>query len=860
MHTTGRVRLLCFLLTSLAIGGPASPLVRAAESPVTALAGFRYGQPSEILNAVEAEVRRAQADPARRAAVERDLVAVLDSHAAPEARHFACLQLRVIGTAQAVPALARALADPELAPAATATLETLAGPAAGDALRAALATASGRTLIGIINALGRRAEPASTAALVRLLERSEPDVVTAVVLALGHIADDAALDALRAVAVHFDECAGEGGKRPALVVKLAEPVKTRLAPALADAFLVCADKLLATGQTATAALIFERLHGAAAAPQASQVAALRGWVVSDPDRAAARVFELLVAGRDGWDLIALGLLRELPASAVIETLASRLDSLPPARQAAVLTVLAERPVPQTGTLLLAAGSHAEPAVRLAALNGLGNLEATEPVARSLITAAAGRTGAEQQAARASLARARGAALDAALLAGLQTGPPAERAECARALAARGIREAVPALLAAAQDPAPVARAAAFQALTGLAGAAEYSALLRLLLTAPTAADRDAAVKTVLAAASQLPDAARRTQPLTDAFAGASREARLALLACLGQLGGPEALAAVRTALREPDETVRGEAVATLAGWPDASPLPDLLELAETAEPPAQRIVALRGVVAVADQATNLPPARLFEVYRRALAAATRPEEKRLVLAGLARLTDPVALDLVEPLLADAALRDDAALAAAQLGRRLAEGDPARARAVIDRARAASTSPAVQAVVRETLDALERDQDFVRAWLLAGPFTASGSGRLIDTVFPPETGAPADWKLVRAAPGIVDLGGLLGGDQRVAYLRAVVHSPRAQRVQLQLGSDDGLKVWLNGQVVHRADVDRGLVPGQDKVEVDLREGQNTLLLKVVQFAGGWAACCRIRGLDGASVPGLSVTAE
>jgi HEAT repeat protein len=834
--------------------------LRAAESPVAALAGFRYGQPADLLNAVEAEVRRAQADPAWRAAVERDLVAVLDSSVAPEARQFACVQLRVIGTARAVPALARALADAELAPAATATLEALTEPTAGDALRAALATASGRTLLGVINALGRRAEPASTAALVRLLERPEPDMVAAAVLALGHIADDAALDALRAVAVHFDERAGEGGGGPGLVVKLAGPVKVSLAPVLADAFLVCADKLRAAGQTATAALIFERLHGAAAAPEASRVAALRGWVVSDPDRAAARVFELLVSGRDGWDLIAQGLLRELPASAVAETLAPRLDSLPPVRQAAVLTVLAERPVAPTSQLLLAASSHAEPAVRLAALNGLGNLEATGPVARSLITAAAGRTGAEQQAARASLARARGAALDAVLLAGLQTGQPAERAECARALATRGVRRAVPALLAAAQEAEPVVRAAAFQALAGLAEAAEYPALLRLLLTAATAADRAAAVKTVLAAASQLPDSASRTRPLTDAFADASRETRLALLACLGQLGGPEALAAVRAAVRDPDEAVRGEAAATLAGWPDASPLPDLLELAATASPPAHRIVALRGVVAVADQATNLPPARLLEVYRRALAAAARPEEKRLVLAGAARLNDPAALDLVEPLLADAALRDDAALAAAQLGRRLAESDPARARAAIDRARATSTNPAVQAVARETLDLLERDQDFVRTWLLAGPFTTSGSGRLIDTAFPPETDAPTKWKPVRAGQGIVDLGGLLGGDQRAAYLRAVVHSPRAQRVQLQLGSDDGLKVWLNGQVVHRADVDRGLVPGQDQVEVELREGRNTLLLKVVQFAGGWAACCRIRGLDGASVPGLTVTAE
>ncbi len=42
---------------------------------------------------------------------------------------------------------------------------------------------------------------------------------------------------------------------------------------------------------------------------------------------------------------------------------------------------------------------------------------------------------------------------------------------------------------------------------------------------------------------------------------------------------------------------------------------------------------------------------------------------------------------------------------------------------------------------------------------------------------------------------------LAGDNRVAYLRTKVWSPKEQKARLELGSDDGVKVWLNGQLVH-----------------------------------------------------------
>jgi hypothetical protein len=97
--------------------------------------------------------------------------------------------------------------------------------------------------------------------------------------------------------------------------------------------------------------------------------------------------------------------------------------------------------------------------------------------------------------------------------------------------------------------------------------------------------------------------------------------------------------------------------------------------------------------------------------------------------------------------------------------------------------------------------------------------------------------------------------VLGGEQRVAYLRTRVWSEKAQPLVLELGSDDGVKVWLNRRVVFGNNAVRGIAPAQDKVKVELRQDWNELMLKVTQNVMGWAACARFRTPDGGAASGL-----
>ena len=80
-----------------------------------------------------------------------------------------------------------------------------------------------------------------------------------------------------------------------------------------------------------------------------------------------------------------------------------------------------------------------------------------------------------------------------------------------------------------------------------------------------------------------------------------------------------------------------------------------------------------------------------------------------------------------------------------------------------------------------------------------------------------------------------------GDQNniTWYGYTVILSPDDRDVTMRAGSDDALKVWVNGKVVHDNPVLRGSSGFQDTFKVHLNKGPNTLLVKVCEQGGGWS---------------------
>ncbi len=108
-------------------------------------------------------------------------------------------------------------------------------------------------------------------------------------------------------------------------------------------------------------------------------------------------------------------------------------------------------------------------------------------------------------------------------------------------------------------------------------------------------------------------------------------------------------------------------------------------------------------------------------------------------------------------------------------------------------------------------------------------------------------ASMKWQEVSTEKGLLDLDELYDGEDFVyAYALAKLDMVEAKNVLLGIGSDDGVKVWLNGEMVHEHWIGRAHSFNEDIVPVQFKKGKNLLLIKVQDMEMDWAMSCKILG--------------
>jgi HEAT repeat protein len=623
--------------------------------------------------------------------------------------------------------------------------------------------------------------------------------------------------------------------------------------ACGDGLLRCAERLHAQGRTAEALALYGRLQAAPFAGHVA-VAAWRGAVVADAPHQVERLLAALADPAAATHPAAVALLHELPPASWAAACLARWDALPATAQFAVLGARGGLGAEALPTFRRAVRSP-HPAVRTEAWRALVDLPDPTLVLPAA-TAAAQAEADEREAARAALAAFDGADAVKALLAALPTQEPPVQAELLRALGTYREPEAAAALLLYAQSKPGPARTAALEAIAGAAPPALLQPLLDLALGTAAGAERTAVVQAAKAVCRTTPDRDAATTAVLAAVERVPAAERREFLALLTHLPTPRALDRLQDALRGGDLEMAREAARALEPWPDTAPATSLLEVARATTDGALNALALRAVTALATRAPDaVARTRLLAAV---LAAARRPDEKRLALAGLQQSRTPEAFRAVVPALDDASVADEAAVAALTIAEALGPDQAALVEPAMARIVATASDGAVRAraILR---GAKPQPGPFVRHWRACGPFTQTGAARaqdVFDVVFPPETqDGQVAWQAA-TTDAQVDLIGLYPGKTAAAaYVQARLTSPAATDALLLLGSDDGIKAWLNGAVVSGNNTDRPLAVDQDAAAVKLRQGTNELMLKVTQGAGGWAVCARFVGTNGAPIPGL-----
>lgn len=166
-------------------------------------------------------------------------------------------------------------------------------------------------------------------------------------------------------------------------------------------------------------------------------------------------------------------------------------------------------------------------------------------------------------------------------------------------------------------------------------------------------------------------------------------------------------------------------------------------------------------------------------------------------------------------------------------------------------------------------------DFIRDWLVCGPFPNAPdanpidfkhdrrcSGYFNDLLLPAGGEAAADpkegdsfreeesnrmfhWDRIQSKEDLISFENLFKpNDLVVAYAFCHIDSASDTPAILSLGSNDGVRVFVNGEMVHDFLTGRWLGKDTDYIPIQLKKGINRLLIKVEEGTGDWGFSARL----------------
>lgn len=599
-----------------------------------------YPTSQRPVESLDAAINEAGNDPAKLAAIEARLAALLEDPAATfAARQAICQRLGfVLGPAQsgahpALPVLAKMLTDEKQVELARLALDPVPGAAVDALFLDALRRTDGKTRLALIHSAGNRRIADAVAILAPWLK--EPDPVTAAVVAA----------ALGRIGTLLDSRAAEQA-----LLTAPEPS----ARVVVDARLDCARRL----SPREADEVFQSVFADAGVGPAQRAAALRGLLDTRPGSAVRRILEVLAGDNAAFKQVAIEAIVSLPAKNAADEIAARLDTLDAPAQAAVIAALGRRGATGVVPAIVAALSHPEPAVRLAAIDALGRLPGNGDIAARLARLGAGSSD-EAKAARLSLSRLNGPGVADTVITGAEKGEPALRLVFLEQLAWRNMTGALPLLLKTRNDPDARVRAAALDALGTIAPPQEQRAILDWTVHAADSQEQSRAVRALISVTLRQPDVAGRAQAVVAAIDQNGPAVKRRLLPALPRLGGEAALDCAARLARHEDPAVADAATDALVRWPDSAALKPLVTVAEKTSRDDLRATAVQGAVRRLERGRELSSPGQADALDRLLAVTRDPDVRKKLVFLLGRCADDRALALAERLQVDAALAAEA---------------------------------------------------------------------------------------------------------------------------------------------------------------------------------------------------------
>lgn len=170
------------------------------------------------------------------------------------------------------------------------------------------------------------------------------------------------------------------------------------------------------------------------------------------------------------------------------------------------------------------------------------------------------------------------------------------------------------------------------------------------------------------------------------------------------------------------------------------------------------------------------------------------------------------------------------------------------------------------------------EGYIHDWLMLGPIpleTGETGAEAVNfnvirreaTLQPGEglqmtvSGYGLTWKAVSSESEIFDFNVILNDrvDNAIGYLVAYIDSPeQVDHVILLAGGNDQTRVYFNGKAVTTSTEPRALTKDSDMAKgLTMKQGLNTVILKVVNEVGNWQGCLRFTTQEGKPLTNFQV---
>ncbi len=807
----------------------------AISNEYESLLDYDWDQSRAPVVQIEQNLRNAETEADFRHISDR-MIAVLESEEAGHAaKHFACIILKRIADDRSIPALAGLLTDEDLSHMARYALEDNPATEVDRALLAALAEVEGEVEMGILGTLSLRGNQYILPRLFELAQGDDLEKATEAIRAIGNAGDAETADAL---------------------IKI--EVTDELALLAADARLRIADRILLDGQDLAATEIYHELYRQTAHTPV-RIAALGGLLQSLPGEQAAELVLQAIDSEDDDIRAAVGMHLLRPGTGpVVSTLAEGILAVPDEQKMLILGVIREGSHSYALESVLALLDSDNEEVQSAAIATLGSI-GDGTIVPSLIELSA-QPGDRGKSAMEALKSLSGPEVADSIIAAAETDDNAVRRAAIQVMAARAESDFAETMLEAARDHDPAIRVAAIRGLASVSDLEHIGAMVNLLVEAESSSERNSLLQAIVRTGLRNDDIEARAAPIVSAMPDAEPESKVSLMRALGRLGGEDSLQALVAELENDNREVLMGALNALADWNTACAAPYLLERIQDDPADDIRAFAMRGYINAAARMAAVSGSESIAMYQQALELAQNIQQRRAVLAGLARTSSLESFLMAIQMLEVEGLQAEAEIAAVQIGERIGQDAPEFVAEKLSAIAEQTENEALVERIENAIESMQENLGFVTAWLISGPYTG---GNVHTTKYTPEIeGEEADWKLLEEGKHSqwVDLDAAVGGENRSAYAKTAVWSPIERDVTLSLGSDDGIVVWINGEEIFNLEVLRGLTIGENTVSASLKQGWNEVMLKISQAGAHWSFSIQFLDTENNPLGDLRVSPE